>query len=82
MGYIFKKVITREFEIDVVKRNFMKYKKFHNVRKDVPNCEFCNKEFSLEDNTNLAFIPKKQNILICDACAEEIVKGGAREASW
>lgn len=82
MSYIFERKYTDRFEIEKIKTDFMKYKQFSNVRKDIPNCELCGKEFAPEDNTNLAFITGKKNHLICDNCTTDAIKGGAEEINW
>jgi hypothetical protein len=82
VSYVFKKHYTERFEIEKVKRNFMKYRAFSNVRRDIPDCELCDKEFKGEDNTNLAFVKAKHNKLICDECASKVLSEGAEEVSW
>ena len=82
MSYVFEKQYTDMFEIEKIKVNFMKYCSFSNVRKDIPNCELCRKEFQAEDNTNLAFIKNKKNHLICDDCTYKSIEGGAEKIDW
>lgn len=79
MGYVFKKNYTKEFEIEKVKKFFMNFNAFSNVRKDIANCDLCDKEFKNEDNTNLAFVKNGNNKLICDDCATKIVNEGVNE---
>lgn len=82
MGYTVERHYTERFEIEKVKTNFMKYKQFSAVRRDIPNCELCNKDFKENDNTNLAFAVKTTNKLICDDCATKAIEGGAEKISW
>lgn len=82
MSYIYERHYTERFEIEKVKRNFMKYRAFSNVRKDIPNCELCDKEFEDDDTTNLAFVKSHHNKLICNTCASIVISGGAEEIDW
>lgn len=82
MSYIFERRRVEIFEVERVKRNFMKYGVFSIVRKDKPDCEFCSKKFKGADTTNLAFVKDKLNHLICDNCAHEAISGGAEEIDW
>lgn len=79
MGYKFEKTEVTEYEIDTVMTNFMVYKSFYRVRKDIPNCEMCGHPFEMDEQTNLAHFKRQQNKLICDACAKKAIQGGARE---
>ncbi|MEK3975538.1 hypothetical protein [Psychrobacillus sp. FSL K6-1267] len=82
MGYTVEKNYTERYEIEKVKTNFMSYKRFSAVRKDIPNCELCDKGFQDSDNTNLAFAKKTTNKLICDECASKTIEGGAESINW
>jgi hypothetical protein len=82
MSYIYEKVHTEVIEIEKVKRNFMKHHSFSVTRKDKPNCELCDKPFSPDDDTNLAFIKNTYNKLICNDCADKVISGGAEEIDW
>ena len=75
MSYIFEKKFTETYEVSRVWLDFMNYKSFSRVRKDKPECEFCDTPFKLEDNLNLAMT--KGNKLICDSCAKVAVENGA-----
>lgn len=82
MGYIIEQHYTERIEIEKVKRNFMKFQSFSNVRKDIPECELCDAMFDKEDDTNLAFVKSTSNKLICDVCAILVIEGGAKEINW
>ncbi|MFU0790671.1 MAG: hypothetical protein ACFWT6_12030 [Virgibacillus proomii] len=77
MSYVFERH-SEKIEIEQVRRNFMKFETINRVRKDIPNCELCSKPFKANDNTNLAFIKKKENYLVCDECANMLINGGAK----
>jgi hypothetical protein len=82
MSYLVEKHYIERFEIEKIKTDFMKYKRFSAVRKDIPNCKICSKEFEPDDNTNLAFIKGKKNHLICDDCATEAIQAGVEIINW
>ncbi|MCM3109967.1 hypothetical protein [Lederbergia lenta] len=82
MSYIFEKQRIEKFEIEKVKKSFMNFRDFSNVRRDIANCELCDEKFQDIDNTNLAFVKKKSNMLICDECTTVVIQGGAEEVSW
>lgn len=82
MSYILKKQYTVTFEIVRVVRNFMNFRVFSRTRKDITNCELCEKTYTDEDNLNLAFVKGKLNQVICDSCAVEAIKGGAEEGNF
>jgi hypothetical protein len=82
MSYVFEKHYTVKYEVEKVKRNFVKFESFHNVRKDITGCELCDKKFREGHNTNLAFIKGKKNHLICDRCAEKAIEAGAESINW
>lgn len=82
MSYIYEKHYTERYEVESVKRNFMKYRAFSNVRTDIPFCELCDKEFEDDDDTNLAFVKQAHNKLICNYCASKVISGGAEEIDW
>lgn len=80
MSFVFERVHTERFEVEMVQRNFMNYGVFSRVRKDKPTCGFCSKSFRSEDNTNLALIKGKKNELFCDDCTDKAIVGGAKES--
>ncbi|MGG1071242.1 hypothetical protein ABE178_15580 [Priestia megaterium] len=83
MSYKFTQQYTEEFEITIVKFNFMKFGTFFRTRKDITSCELCKTDFKKEDDTCLAFVVKKKNLLICNKCADKAVKGGAeKRTEW
>lgn len=79
MSYKFTQHYTEDFEITTVMFNFMKFKTFFRTRKDITSCELCKTDFKEEDDTFLAFVVKKKNLLICNKCADKAVKGGAKQ---
>ena len=82
MSFKFERTYTETFEVEHVKLNFVSYRIFHRVRKDVTSCEFCDKDFQQDDFPALAFISKNGNKLICYECGKLAIDGGANELNW
>lgn len=73
---------TDVYEVEKIKRKFMKFASFRVTRKDKVACELCEKPFKDEDDTNLAFVKNMRNHLICDVCATDALKNGVPEIDW
>lgn len=82
MAYVFERKIIERFEVQRIEREFMSFKRFSSVRKDIKECEFCTLSFEPDDQTNLAFVNGKKNQLICDRCADKAIEGGAESSQW
>lgn len=79
MSYVAEKVIVKRYEILAVKRDFMSFKRFREIRTDIKACELCDETFTDESTTDLAIVKENRNLLLCRSCSNKAIEGGARE---
>lgn len=78
--YTFEKVTVEKIEVKWIWYNFYSsFGRLKKVRKDEigEGCEFCNSQLLYDQPCNLAFTTNTTNKLVCLACADRAVEGGA-----